>query len=952
MPDITQQSSTLQIETLTSSSTFWGGLSGSLQLVNSGELMVEPWTFSFRSKYSDFDFYQADETAVLNEDGSYTITISAPSGSAGLAVGDSLSLNFTVNSASDPDVTLAEVVLSDFSTEAGDNSTDAGDNSTDTSTGNETSADEPTGETTGGDSGTDGELSNSASGASVSVELGSSWQGAYEGTITVSNKGSDPIAAGWSVSFISAHQLSNISDFQVDQVARDDGRFTVTLSAPSWNTNQVLAAGTSLSSYFQASGELNGKTIEQLFEITADSSTDTSPDFASDSTGDSISDSAGDSTGDSTVDSSTDAVPDSETDSSTDPLTDSGVDASTDSTGDSISDSTGDSAGDSTVDTGTDTATDPSPDPSSGSGSGSSSDPMRVVAYFEEWGIYGRDFRVADINADELTHINYSFFGITPTEEDMPSMSSDLNVLPGGWVQDNYQGMNSNVPGELGIHDPWAAYEKTFSQPDQLVSRTFSRQDWDSLSQEQQAIYTEGGNFVLSSSSEGSVVVTARADTYLDSQGGIRRTFTAQDWQALSEERKTYLVDNQADYTWTDQWQGNFNAAGSTSAEKIASVDAHFAAGAGRSLSLTADGDLFLDDNAWSGANKDAWEKLYAGNLNQLRRLSELNPDLNIGFAIGGWTLSGNFSTNLDDAAGRESFTDSIIDHLEYYDFFNTVDFDWEYPGGGGLSSNAVSNQDGRNFQLTLEMLDNKLDALEAETGRSIEISIATAGGAEKLANLNLEGIDPHVDFYNVMTYDFHGGWESQTGHQAAMTGDAGGYDVVTAIQQFENAGVAMDKVVLGAPAYTRAWGNVAAGDSFGYQQNGDATAAPGSFEKGNYDYNDLITGVESGSYDLIWDDHAKAAFAYNESTGIWSSIETTATIAGKAAYIEEKGLGGMMFWALSNDATGEQSLITAAHDLLLGGSSYSEVADRAPEFDQIMGGDGIFSMSDFTDLI
>jgi hypothetical protein len=136
MPDITQQSSTLQIETLTSSSTFWGGLSGSLQLVNSGELMVEPWTFSFRSKYSDFDFYQADETAVLNEDGSYTITISAPSGSAGLAVGDSLPLNFTVNNASDPDVTLAEVVLSDFSTEAGDNSTDAGDNSIDTSTGN------------------------------------------------------------------------------------------------------------------------------------------------------------------------------------------------------------------------------------------------------------------------------------------------------------------------------------------------------------------------------------------------------------------------------------------------------------------------------------------------------------------------------------------------------------------------------------------------------------------------------------------------------------------------------------------------------------------------------------------------------------------------------------------------------------------------------------------------
>ena len=135
MSDTTQQSSTLQIETLTSSSTFWGGLSGSLQLVNSGQLMVEPWTYSFRSKYSDFDFYQADETAVLNEDGTYTITITAPAGSAGLAVGDSLSLDFTVNSASDSDVTLAEVVLSDFST-------DTGDHSTDSTTGDETNLDE------------------------------------------------------------------------------------------------------------------------------------------------------------------------------------------------------------------------------------------------------------------------------------------------------------------------------------------------------------------------------------------------------------------------------------------------------------------------------------------------------------------------------------------------------------------------------------------------------------------------------------------------------------------------------------------------------------------------------------------------------------------------------------------------------------------------------------------
>ena len=81
-------------------------------------------------------------------------------------------------------------------------------------------------------------------------------------------------------------------------------------------------------------------------------------------------------------------------------------------------------------------------------------------------------------------------------------------------------------------------------------------------------------------------------------------------------------------------------------------------------------------------------------------------------------------------------------------------------------------------------------------------MSIATAGGE---AGNGLEGIDPYVDFYNVMTYDFHGGWENVTGHQAAMTGDANNYDVTGAVDVFENADRA-SKVVMGAQ-HTRAWG-------------------------------------------------------------------------------------------------------------------------------------------------
>ena len=451
----------------------------------------------------------------------------------------------------------------------------------------------------------------------------------------------------------------------------------------------------------------------------------------------------------------------------------------------------------------------------------------KVVAYFEEWGIYERDFLVQDINVEQLTHINYSFFDV-------------------------------KANGDVNLFDPWAAEDKRFTA-DEQVNRTFSAAEWQDLDLERRNAYVDGGEFTSITNSDGSVTVTG----------------VPVGWCTPVE---------------------------------------------------------------------------YVGNLRQFDLVKQLYPDINLGFALGGWTLSDEFSLAVDSASGRDGFTDNVVDIFKQYDFFNTVDFDWEYPGGGGDSGNASSSEDGANFALTLELLRGKLDGLEQSTGENYEVSIATAGGADRLANLNLPGIDPYVDFYNVMTYDFHGGWESVTGHQAAMVNDPGGYDIATAIEQFEVNDVDLNKVVLGAPAYTRAWGNVQAGDTFGLGNSGDARQAPGSYESGNYDQKDLITGVTDGRYELIWDDDSKAAFVYNEDTQVWSSIETPATIAGKTAYVDEMGLGGMMFWALSNDSSGDQSLIASASELLLGGASFDEVISRSEPFDSVIGGDGQFGLDDFVE--
>ena len=379
--------------------------------------------------------------------------------------------------------------------------------------------------------------------------------------------------------------------------------------------------------------------------------------------------------------------------------------------------------------------------------------------------------------------------------------------------------------------------------------------------------------------------------------------------------------------------------------------------------SYAATDKRFTESGDAVGGDADRWyyapedprsSQTIFGNFNQIAALKDLHPHLRTSVAIGGWTLSGNFSTTLDSAEERGVFVESVIDFLRTYPMFDGVDFDWEYPGGGGLESNAVSPSDGANYVATLQLLRGRLDALGSEFGRRYEISVASAAGIDKIPNFRLGEMKEYVDFFNVMTYDFHGTWESSTGHQAPLKGDAIGYDITTAIDRYLAAGVAPSQIVLGAPAYTRAWtGVVNSPDDYGiadYGYGDVATgAAPGSFEAGVYDYKDLLSKMRAGGWQLIWDDNAQAAYLWNAEQQIFSSFETPATIALKSAWAREKGLGGMMFWDLSNDATGDrESLVEAAADFWLDGRSFTEIAAASGlRFDAIVGGNGLFDLSD-----
>lgn len=83
--------------------------------------------------------------------------------------------------------------------------------------------------------------------------------------------------------------------------------------------------------------------------------------------------------------------------------------------------------------------------------------PMDTVigAYFVEWGIYGRDFDVTNIPAQNLTHLLYGFIPICGPNESLKEIEN------GNSWRALQTACADSQDYEVVIHDPWAAVQKT-----------------------------------------------------------------------------------------------------------------------------------------------------------------------------------------------------------------------------------------------------------------------------------------------------------------------------------------------------------------------------------------------------------------------------------------------------------------------------------------------------------
>lgn len=334
-------------------------------------------------------------------------------------------------------------------------------------------------------------------------------------------------------------------------------------------------------------------------------------------------------------------------------------------------------------------------------------------------------------------------------------------------------------------------------------------------------------------------------------------------------------------------------------------------------LNISADGDCVLGD-PYADVDKfypgDSWDAgAVRGSFHQLQLLKAAQPHLRVLLSVGGWSWSGRFSDVALTAASRARFAASCVDLMEQYGF-DGVDIDWEYPGGGGLPGNVSRPEDPANFTLLLEALRAELDA----RGSGYLLTIAAPAAPALIDPLELEAIHPVLDWINVMTYDFHGGWDSVTGFNSPLYAAPGdptpALNTDAAVQAYLDGGVPAHKVVVGVPFYGRGWSGVPATSSGLFQPS--TGLPPGTWEAGVFDYHDLAANYVTPAT-RHFSDEAKVPWLYDPATGVFISYDDAESLGAKTAYIRDHDLGGAMFWELSGDDPASTLLSTLAEGLL-----------------------------------
>lgn len=191
------------------------------------------------------------------------------------------------------------------------------------------------------------------------------------------------------------------------------------------------------------------------------------------------------------------------------------------------------------------------------------------------------------------------------------------------------------------------------------------------------------------------------------------------------------------------------------------------------------------------------------GMYDRILKLKEKNPRLKVLLAVGGWAFGSKPFRELTDNVFRmNGFVYDAIQFLRKYTF-DGVDIDWEYPRG---------RKDTERFVKLVKELRMAFEG-EAEQSKEARLMLSAAVPASfeaVAAGYDVPEISKYLDLINLMSYDFHGQWERQVGHNSPLFAleTASTYQkkltVDFSAREWVRRGAPAEKLLIGIPTYGR----------------------------------------------------------------------------------------------------------------------------------------------------
>lgn len=292
--------------------------------------------------------------------------------------------------------------------------------------------------------------------------------------------------------------------------------------------------------------------------------------------------------------------------------------------------------------------------------------------------------------------------------------------------------------------------------------------------------------------------------------------------------------------------------------------------------------------------SKDGKKGLYE----RVTSLKLINPNLKVLLAVGGWSFGTEaFKTMAANKYNRQVFTFSAIEFLRERNF-DGLDIDWEFPHAN----------DKKNF---VDLLRELREAFEAEAKEKhlprLLITCAVSGGAETIkAGYDVGPIGQYVDFINVMSYDFHGKWEHQTGHNAPLFASSSETEwrkqlsMDYGIKLWEKLGAPKTKLVVGLATYGRSF-TLASGSSTGMNVKTKGGGKQGEFtrEEGFLAFYEICDMLKKGAA-YYWDEEQAVPYAVLGDQ--WVGFDDELSIRNKIKWLNEQGYAGAMVWTVDMD--------------------------------------------------